>query len=166
MLNFFPRGQVRDSKKLSPLLREKIYKSLVVEEALGRISFSVSLASARLIDEKGITFAIRLALSTALAKLRLKPSEAEVLLDGGLKAPKDFQNQKTIIKGDEKEAVIALASIVAKVSRDRKMQAFARKFPGYGFEIHKGYGTRRHYEALAKNGLCPIHRQSFLKSLK
>lgn len=86
-----------------------------------------------------------------------------VLLDGGLRAPVHYTNQQTIIKGDEKELVIALASIVAKVTRDKRMVALAKKFPAYGFEKHKGYGTRAHYEAIKKHGITPHHRKSFLK---
>ncbi|MEX1120350.1 MAG: ribonuclease HII, partial [Candidatus Paceibacterota bacterium] len=67
------------------------------------------------------------------------------------------------IKGDEKEYVIALASIMAKVTRDRKMVRFSKEFPQYGFEAHKGYGTAQHYHALKKHGICPLHRKSFLK---
>ncbi|MBI5400711.1 MAG: hypothetical protein HZB12_01160 [Candidatus Yonathbacteria bacterium] len=88
-----------------------------------------------------------------------------VLLDGGLRAPAHYSNQKTIIKGDEKELSIALASIVAKVARDKKMIALAKKFPAYGFEKHKGYGTRAHYEAIKKHGATKHHRKSFLKNV-
>jgi ribonuclease HII len=73
-------------------------------------------------------------------------------------------NQKTIIDGDAKEPIIALASICAKVLRDRKMKRLAKKYPGYGFEVHKGYGTKAHYRAIKKNGLSDIHRRSFLKN--
>jgi len=85
-----------------------------------------------------------------------------VFLDGGLKAPKEFKFQKTIIKGDELYPVISMASIVAKVSRDRIMEGFAKKYPEYGFERHVGYGTRVHYEAIKKHGQTPIHRKSFI----
>ena len=85
------------------------------------------------------------------------------MLDGGLKAPEEYKNQKTIIKGDVKEQVIALASICAKVSRDRKMRGWAKKHPNYGFDVHKGYGTKRHYEAIQMHGLLPLHRKTFYK---
>ena len=91
--------------------------------------------------------------------------ESLVLLDGGLKAPKEYLNQRTIIKGDEKELAIALASIVAKVTRDRLMVKLARKYPGYDLEMHKGYGTAAHYKALKNKGFSPIHRKSFLKKI-
>ena len=94
--------------------------------------------------------------------LEIKPLKAKVLLDGGLKAPINYLNQKTIIKGDEKEMVIALASICAKVLRDRKMNTLANKHPKYGFDGHKGYGTRKHYLAINKYGMLATHRRSFL----
>jgi ribonuclease HII len=95
--------------------------------------------------------------------LEIETIYAQVLLDGGLKAPVEFKNQKTIIKGDEKEMVIALASICAKVLRDRKMNLLAKKYSNYGFEKHKGYGTKGHYEAIKKYGMLSVHRKSFLK---
>ena len=82
-----------------------------------------------------------------------------------MKAPLEYINQKTIIKGDVKEKVIALASICAKVLRDRKMRKWALKYPGYGFEVNKGYGTKGHYRAIKNRGLCDLHRRSFLKGL-
>lgn len=165
MSRFFPKGKVQDSKKLAPAVREKVFKLLQKAKIKGEISYAVFLVSAKTIDREGISFAIRQAVALSLKKLAVKPHESRVLLDGSLKAPAEFVFQKTIIKGDEKEAVIALASIVAKVSRDRRMVACAKKYPGYGFEIHKGYGTEKHYQALKKNGLSPIHRRTFLKNL-
>ena len=165
MLGYFPKGKVRDSKKLSATAREKIFQSLAEAQVRSEISFAVSFSRARMIDRKGISFAIRHALAQSLKKLGIRANETLVLLDGALRAPSQFTRQKTIIKGDEKEAVIALASIVAKVSRDRKMIVFSRKYPQYGFEKHKGYGTKAHYRALKKNGPSAIHRRSFLKNL-
>ncbi len=165
LLNFFPKRKVRDSKKLAPKIREEIFALLQQAQTRGEVLYAVSFSSAALIDRRGISFAIRRALAQSLNKLALKPDEVLVLLDGALRAPSNFPNQKTFIKGDEKEAVIALASIVAKVSRDRKMLVFARKHPQYGFEIHKGYGTKVHNTALKKHGLSPIHRRSFLKNV-
>ena len=162
---FFPGGRIRDSKKLSPVAREKIFRELVRQKRSGAISFAVSFGSATEIDRKGITFAIRKALTRSIKILGVKPCDCSVLLDGGLKAPEKFRNQRTIIKGDEKEAVIALASIAAKVLRDRMMINFAKKYPDYGFEIHKGYGTKKHYQALKKLGFSQIHRRSFLKNV-
>ena len=90
--------------------------------------------------------------------------EIFVYLDGGLKAPEKYKNQKTIIKGDEKERAIAFASIVAKVSRDALMCRLAKKYPKYSFEIHKGYGTKKHCESIKENGLCFEHRRCYCKN--
>jgi ribonuclease HII len=87
------------------------------------------------------------------------------LLDGGLKAPAEYLFQETIIKGDEKEPIIAMASIAAKVSRDWFMESLADKYQGYGFDKHKGYGTRAHYQAIMELGLSEIHRKSFLRGI-
>jgi ribonuclease HII len=87
-------------------------------------------------------------------------------LDGGLKFDEKIKNQETIIKGDEKEFVISLASIVAKVVRDREMVKLAKKYPEYFLEKHKGYGTKANMEAIKKNGLTEIHRKSFLNKKK
>ena len=92
----------------------------------------------------------------------MDPQTCLVLLDGGLKAPREFIYQKTIIKGDEKELSISLASIAAKVTRDAYMTKLAKKYPAYGFEIHKGYGTKKHREAIKKHGPSEVHRMSFL----
>ena len=86
-------------------------------------------------------------------------------MDGGLKAPVEYKYQKTIIRGDEKELVIALASIVAKVTRDALMVKIALKYSGYGLEKHKGYGTAAHYRALKNIGISRIHRRSFLRKV-
>jgi ribonuclease HII len=104
-----------------------------------------------------------MAISQGLNKIKLDPNKCQVLLDGSLKAPKEFINQKTIIKGDEKEKIIAWASILAKVSRDSIMTKYHKKFPQYGFQIHKGYGTDKHRTAISKYGLSEIHRKTFCK---
>ena len=87
------------------------------------------------------------------------------MLDGGLKVPIEFKNQKTIIKGDEKERIIAWASILAKVSRDNLMVKASKKFPEYSFGLHKGYGTQKHREAIKKYGTSDFHRKSFCKKI-
>jgi len=155
----------RDSKKLSHLQRLKWLEKINNEKEKGNIFYKVCFESSKVIDQKGLTFAIKRALSNSLNSLKVKPKNCEVLLDGGLRAPIEYKNQKTIIKGDEKELAIALASIVAKVTRDALMMKFAKKYSGYGLEKHKGYGTAAHYKALKNKGLSPIHRQSFLKKL-
>ncbi len=154
----------RDSKKLSHIQRLKWLEKIKAEKEKGTLAYKVSLESNKVIDKKGLTFAIKKALANSLESLNIKPKDCLVLLDGGLKAPEKYKNQKTIIKGDEKELAIALASIVAKVHRDTLMTNLARKYPGYSLEKHKGYGTKAHYQALKKLGLSSLHRQSFLKN--
>jgi ribonuclease HII len=87
-----------------------------------------------------------------------------VILDGSLYAPDYFLYQKTIIRGDQTEPLISLASIAAKVTRDRKMVRLSKKYPQYNFHIHKGYGTPAHRKAIKKFGLSEVHRRSFLRS--
>ncbi len=153
---------VKDSKKLSEKKRELWFAKIQSEKKTGKIDFAVSFASSKMIDVKGLTFAIKHALAESLQKLACNPKETLVLLDGGLHAPKEYLFQQTIIKGDEKEPVISLASIAAKVLRDKKMYRFASVYPLYGFEKHKGYGTRAHYIAIEKYGILDIHRKRFL----
>jgi ribonuclease HII len=165
LADFFPNGKVKDSKKLSPKKREEIFERIVKAKETARIFYSVSFSSPKLIDEKGLTNAINSALADCLKSLDAEADNCQVLLDGGLKAPKEFKNQKTIIKGDEKEAIIALASITAKVSRDKEMVLLHEKYPEYDFAKHKGYGTKSHYAKIKRHGISPIHRRSFLKKL-
>ena len=155
---------LKDSKKTSANLREKWLKK--IDKFPKSIFYSVSLVGNIAIDKKGIVRAIEISLSRSLGKLDLKPDKCEVLLDGSLKAPKKFKNQKTIIRGDEKEKIIAMASIVAKVYRDKHMKYQAGLFPLYGFEKHKGYGTKEHIKKIKKYGASDIHRLSFLNNLK
>jgi len=157
----FFRG-VKESKQLSEQKREEWFRIIQAQQKLGTIDFRVTFQSHTVIDTKGLSHAIRTALSISLKGLNVLPAQARVLLDGGLRAPSNYENQKTIIKGDEKEAVIALASICAKVLRDRKMKLLGKKYLGYGFEVHKGYGTKRHYEAIERLGVTGVHRRSFL----
>jgi ribonuclease HII len=164
---------VRDSKKLSTLQREAVFLQIKKAYAEGHIQYTVSYSSAGMIDTRGIVSAIRSALDRSLKKIERKVrstssknfnfDDCEVLLDGTLYAPRRYANQKTIIRGDDIEPVISLASICAKVLRDRKMTRLSKKYPHYGFEIHKGYGTKSHYSAIRKYGLSKVHRRSFVK---
>ncbi len=156
---------VKESKQLSEERREEWFKVIQQKSDEKLVAFSVCFQSQKIIDSKGLSFAIKKCVQNCLNKLSINPADCRVLLDGGLKAPAHFKNQKTIIKGDAKEKVIALASICAKVLRDRKMKEWGRKYPAYGFEVHKGYGTKRHYEALRSNGLMALHRRSFCKRI-
>jgi ribonuclease HII len=135
------------------------------------IYFSIKNASAKQIDKKGIAVCIRKLLNDCLNDLRSKyaidPTECLVLLDGGLRAPAEFINQETHIKGDTLFPVISFASILAKVHRDGYMKKIAKRqsvYSRYGFEIHKGYGTTGHRQAIMKHGLSDIHRRSFCRN--
>jgi ribonuclease HII len=153
-------GKLRDSKKLSAKKREQIFEQLEKMRIEGAVNYSVCYASANEIDNIGISICIKKCLEEALLNIKADPKECKVLLDGGLYAPKEFE-QETIIKGDEKERVIALASIVAKVSRDKLMVSLAEEYKEYGFNKHKGYGTKAHMEAIKKYGMCIEHRRTF-----
>ena len=157
-----PKGHiiegVNDSKKLSEKKREILYDKIINECA----AWSVGTASEREIDEINILQATFLAMKRAVDGLNIWPDIA--LVDGNQKPPLDT-DCKTIVKGDARSASIAAASIIAKVSRDRYMLALAEKYPQYAFEQHKGYGTKLHYERIAKYGICAAHRKSFLKKV-
>ena len=157
-----PKGLVipglNDSKKLSDKRRRELFP-IIQQEA---VSFGIAFASQEEIDEINILQATFLAMRRAMEQLNPQPEFA--LIDGNRET--DFGVPcKTVIKGDSLSANIAAASVLAKVTRDNWMMEAAEKYPGYGFEIHKGYGTKAHYAALEKLGPCPIHRRSFLKKL-
>jgi ribonuclease HII len=155
---------VNDSKKISEKKREVIYECAKKLEKQGLIEYSVKSVSAKSIDEKGIASAIKRAIESAIHELQLDPADCMIKLDGSLKAPAEFQ-QETIIGGDGKEAVIGLASIMAKVTRDKYMLKQADSYPEYGLAQHKGYGTKAHREAIAQYGFTPIHRRSYCKNV-
>lgn len=155
---------IKDSKQLTHEDRELWFELAMEAKKKGELDFHVALVSERVIDRHGISYALRLGIKRCLSGLKLS-SESQIFLDGSLKAPREFPHQLTVIKGDEKIPVISLASICAKVIRDRKMVKMAKKFPQFSFEINKGYGTRIHINALKKYGLTDIHRKSFLKRL-
>ena len=149
---------LNDSKKLSDKRRRELYP-VIMEQA---IAYGIGLADHKEIDEINILQATFLAMERAIQNLSVKPELA--LIDGNRE--KDFGLPvKTIVHGDSLSASIAAASVLAKVTRDDIMLTMAEEYPGYGFEIHKGYGTKAHYQALAEKGPCPIHRMTFLKKL-
>ncbi|MEK7593782.1 MAG: ribonuclease HII [Patescibacteria group bacterium] len=152
---------IKDSKKLNEEKREEWYRKITALQKEGILEYKVSFVSEKIIDKKGISYSLKLAVSNCLKRLSVG-QKTKILLDGSLHAPDIYVKQKTIIRGDEKEAIIAAASIVAKVLRDRRMKRLAKKFPGYGFEVHKGYGTKAHYRILKKLDPSEIHRKSFL----
>ena len=149
---------LNDSKKLSPKARETLYDRILA----AAVAWGVGWANEREIDEVNILQATFRAMGRAFEGLGLRPDTAFV---DGNRDPKLPVPARLVVGGDGKYDCIAAASILAKVSRDRLMLEFAEKYPGYGFEKHKGYGTRAHYAALAALGPCPIHRLTFLKGL-
>lgn len=157
---------IRDSKKLTEKMRVRWFTYLEEKRREGKIQYAVSRAKAQEIDSKGISVCISHAVTDSLRRVVGDDIRKEtlVLLDGGLKAPPEF-SQQTIIKGDEQEAVIAFASIMAKVLRDEYMTALHKKYPHYGFEKHKGYGTAAHMKAIREFGTVDEHRISFLKNI-
>ena len=149
---------LNDSKKLTDKRRRELFP-IIQQEA---VSFGIAFASQEEIDEINILQATFLAMRRAIDQLDPKPDFA--LIDGNRET--DFGVPcKTVIKGDSLSANIAAASVLAKVTRDNWMIEAAEKYPGYGFEIHKGYGTKAHYAALEKLGPCAIYRRTFLKKL-
>ena len=165
ILGTFPG--LNDSKQLSEKRREVLFGLLEEEVAKGTVAFSVELRSAKAIDTDGIVPSIQNALDTALGSLFAisESTNGKVFLDGSLHARKEYV-QETVIGGDGIIPVIMLASVAAKVVRDRHMvREIASRFPVYNFEKHKGYGTKAHYEAIATHGLCEEHRRSYLKRI-
>lgn len=158
----------KDSKKLKSEDREKYSDFLKQLMKENKITYKVTHISERIIDTKGLSHAIKRAMSgglnTCLKKLKIDPKQTEIRLDGGLKAPSEYTFQKTIIQGDEKEQIIAWASILAKVSRDELLVRASKRFPGYGFEIHKGYGTAKHRSQIRSLGTSSFHRKSFCRN--
>lgn len=148
-----------DSKKLSEKKRELLY-DVITEKA---VAWSVAFGSVGEIEEYNILEATFIAMNRAIDGLSVRPSFA--LIDGnrvptGISVPCE-----TVVKGDSKSCSIAAASIIAKVTRDRLLKEYSEKYPEYGFEKHKGYGTAAHYEAIKKYGVLDIHRRSFLKNV-
>jgi ribonuclease HII len=152
---------LNDSKKLSEKKREALFVRIQEEMNAGRVEAVVYLASAAKIDAYGIVPSVRGALYKGVRKLLPEPTEGKVFLDGSLAAPKEYE-QETVIGGDGLVPAIMLASVVAKVTRDRFMKKIASKYPHYQFDLHKGYGTKMHYAALREHGPCDIHRLTFL----
>lgn len=158
-----PKGKlitgVNDSKKLTEKRREQLF-DVIKQEA---VAYGIGWATVEEIENINILQAAMLAMKRAVEDMQISPDL--VLVDGNRKPPIDIP-LLTIVKGDSLSESIAAASILAKVSRDRLMIQYAEKYPQYGFEKHKGYGTKAHMEAILKYGACDIHRPSFLKKLR
>lgn len=149
---------LNDSKKLTDKRRRELYP-MILEQA---VAYGIAFADHQEIDEINILQATYAAMRRAIEQLSVQPKLA--LVDGNRAADFGVEVQ-TVVKGDSLSASIAAASILAKVTRDDLMLQMAQTYPQYGFEIHKGYGTKAHYAALAQFGPCPIHRMTFLKKL-
>ena len=147
---------LNDSKKLTDKRRRALY-DVIIENA---VAYGIAMVHEQDIDEFTILQATYNAMEQAMLQLSVKPAMA--LIDGNRARPFPVPVQ-TVVKGDSLSANIAAASILAKVTRDRYMEEMAEKYPQYGFEIHKGYGTKAHYAALTEHGMSPIHRRTFLK---
>ncbi len=145
---------IKDSKKLSPARREESFRYL---RSLAGAVIGVGVVDQAEIDRINILEATRKAMRSAAA---LVPQATSLLIDG-LSLPGYPLRQHLLIRGEEASVSIAAASIIAKVTRDRIMREYDRKYPGYGFVRHKGYGTREHLAMLDKHGPCPIHRLTF-----
>ena len=147
---------LNDSKKLTDKRRREL-APIIKEKAL---AYGIAFATHEEIDRINILQATFLAMERAIAQLEITPELA--LIDGNRQ--KDFGiNVETVVKGDSRSANIAAASVLAKVTRDDYMEAMAAEYPEYGFAVHKGYGTKAHYQALTEHGPSPIHRMSFLR---
>ena len=149
---------VNDSKKVSEKKREKLYEEIVNSA----ISYGVGIIDQKEIDFMNILNATKFGLTTSIKNLEEKPEF--ILVDALTNIDTCKIPYKSIIKGDAKCYSIACASIIAKVTRDRIMREWAEIYPQYGFEKHKGYGTKMHIEAIKEYGICPLHRKSFVKN--
>ena len=155
---------ITDSKKLSEKKREFYGEKIETLRKEKKLIISLSSVPANYIDEHGVAASIEFAMNSCLRPFMAKAKNIFVYLDGSLSAPQTFE-QKTIIKGDVKNFLIGSASVVAKLHRDEMMRVYAKQYPGYGFEKHKGYGTRFHYEQIRFLGLSPIHRKTWIRGL-
>ena len=149
---------VNDSKKVSEKKREKLYDEITSSA----VAWGVAIIDQKEIDDINILNATKKGLTTALMELSDKPDI--ILVDALTGIDTLGIPYQSIIKGDAKSYSIAAASIIAKVTRDRIMRQWDEIYPEYGFEKHKGYGTKAHIEVIKSNGICPIHRKSFVKN--
>ncbi len=158
-LTIFPG--LNDSKQMSEKARENTFTVLVSEMEAGNLQYHVAFRSANAIDTEGIVPSVYSGVEEGIRKLMPDASQGKVFLDGSLLAPREY-TQETIIGGDGIVPAIMLASVAAKVTRDRLMVQLAETHSVYGFEKHKGYGTKAHYAAIREHGVCAEHRKTFL----
>lgn len=185
----YKKRTVFDSKSITEDIREKIAQYIYLQsksvnmksegrseggnEEVVHVGTYISIKSktSSQIDAKGIAVCIRELVAEVLIDICKQVYSAQcdykqiaILLDGGLYAPSEYLHQKTIIKGDAKESLIGIASILAKVHRDAYMKNISKKYPEYGFEVHKGYGTKNHRDSINRIGASKLHRKSFLRN--
>lgn len=149
---------LNDSKKITEKKRELLFDEIREKAS----AFNIVFIDSGTIDEINILAATMLGMKQAVEGLPVPPSFAAI---DGNRVPDLGISAESFVKGDGRSASIAAASVLAKVSRDRLMREYALQYPQYGFEQHKGYGTKQHYEAIAKYGVLPIHRRTFLKGI-
>lgn len=155
----FSMRNLRDSKQLTPKQREEFFRLFQRKDGL---HWAIASVSPKVIDKINIYEARLLAAKRAVLKIEKSlHQKSGILLIDGRNTLRLKRRQKAIVKGDEKVAIIAVASIIAKVTRDKAMLRYHKKYPEYHFDLHKGYGTRLHYAMLVQHGPCPIHRRSF-----
>jgi len=162
------KSGLNDSKQVKEKTREKLYEMLVTLKKEEKIKWEVMLVSAKVISERRISYAINFGIQKGLEKLKVKGFQNQITLelDGALKIPEgDWKKSSVIIKGDSIKPSIMIASILAKVTRDRYMKKLSKKYPQYGFEIHKGYGTQKHRDLIKKHGLSKEHRVGWCRIL-
>lgn len=163
---------LKDSKKMTAKNRGEIFDEVLFLQKLSsretnhdtEIFFEIKKCSAKEIDKIGISKCIKKCIADGLRSLEKKGiagGNSEVRLDGALRAPSTYLNQKTIIRGDDSEKIISLASVIAKVYRDNLMTKLHKKLPQYNFAQNKGYGTKAHIQAIKKHGQSSEHRKSF-----
>jgi ribonuclease HII len=164
LLELYPKRVLRDSKKLTEKRRLEIYHKVSSLKETGDIDYFIVQRDASFIDSFGLSAAIQDIFKEGFILLKqrnITKENSRILLDGAL--PKEYG--EVHVKGDEKFIPISLASIVAKTSRDFSVREMENVYPGYGWGTHVGYGTKRHYEAIKKLGLTPLHRKTFLTKL-
>lgn len=159
---------VDDSKKLSEKRREELF--VIIKEKA--VAYGIGMADHKIIDDINILQATKLAMRRAINDLSKKLAESSIgtskpdyIIFDAMTIDEIDIEQEAVIKGDSKVLSVAAASIVAKVTRDRMMVKYADEYPGYKFEKNKGYGTAEHYAGIRKQGICPIHRKTFLKNI-
>ena len=157
--DFAQFSALTDSKQMSETDREEIYDQ-ILEGDYAKIEYTIRYSTPQVIDKQGINPAIRQAINRGLRNLDISKDNTKLLLDGGLSAPAKYR-QETITKGDQKEPIISLASVLAKVARDRYMRSIDEQYD-FEFAQHKGYGTKGHKERIEQYGPTNIHRSSFV----